>query len=371
MTAAAVPMVVVIPDIFIRGKWKIHVSLSHVTAITLGILVYLLPFLYASITADGYGQSGLALAFRENLQRFFNAFDHKEPFYCYLYYVPFLFLPWIFFVGGAILDRFRGFRGLSDVEKWLSLAVLGIFFLFTLSSSRRSYYILPIIPFLSLFTADFVLAPQSIRIREISVKAQTVFLAAAGLIALFSPLLIPLIRAWTGFEPPPELWLSAFAAGAFCLMCLVAGRSGFFIRVAGDQMSASLASLVLAGLVLLGAFFCFQQNSLEIYRTNKPFLLELKKNISDIPPERIGLSKNMAFVLFYLDARRPLWDLAKHANLEHFLHIKGKKIIIARKRDAKRILPALPAGSYRQTLAARTFPWSRRNEKRLVAWEVF
>ncbi len=119
LTAVAVPIVALLPDILSHGRWKQYLSLSNALALILAIMVYLLPFAYAGLTAKGYGESGLVLAFRENLLRFFKAFDHKEPFYCYLYYVPLLFLPWAFLLAGAATDRTLNFSELDAHQRWL------------------------------------------------------------------------------------------------------------------------------------------------------------------------------------------------------------------------------------------------------------
>lgn len=371
LTAVAVPAVAVLPDILSGGRWKEHLSLSNAAALVLGLLVYVLPFVYAALTANGYGENGLALAFRENLLRFFRAFDHKEPFYCYLYYVPFLFMPWIFLLAGAAWDRIRNWRGLEEGQRWIGLSVLGIFLLFTLSSSRRSYYILPILPFLALFTADFLIRPFSQRTRDLAVKSQAVLLAIAGLAELSTPALWPVIKAWNGFSPPPSLKLATLLTGASALLVLAAGRTSLWKGLFSDSLYSRLTSLVLSAFVILGGFFCFQQNSLEVYRTRKPFILKLKKMIPDIPPERIGMSKNMAGVVFYLDLPRPLVDLQQPGALAGFLEKPGQKVIISRKKDAGRIIPQIPPGSCRKLLAAREFSWSHRNDKGLVAWKVY
>lgn len=371
LTAVAVPIVALLPDILSRGRWKQYLSFSNGLALTLAIVVYLLPFVYAELTAKGYGESGLSLAFRENILRFFRAFDHKEPFYCYLYYVPLLFLPWVFLLVGAAVDRALNFRKLDENQRWLVLAVLAIFLLFTLSSSRRSYYIMPIIPFLALFVADFILRPANARIRSLTLSGQAVILFIAGLVLFVSPLLWPLIEAETGFAAPLSLKVIAAVAGGLALLFLASGRLDFMRKAVANNGLRRAIPMLLSAIVLLGGFFCFQQNSLEVYRTRKPFILKLKGLIPDIPPEMIGISKNMAGVVFYLDMQRPVIDVEKQGNLVKFLDQQGEKVIIARKKDAGKILPHLAAGSFKKILSSPEFVWSRRNDKGLVAWKIY
>ncbi len=371
LTAWAVPIVVALPDIFCSKRWKAHISFPNAAALAVAILVYLAPFVYAGLTAKGYGESGLVLAMRENVLRFFNAFDHKGPVYCYLYYVPFLFLPWVFVLAGALGDRIKGFGQLDERRRWLCLAVLGIFLLFTISSSRRSYYILPIVPFLALMIADFLIHPVDPRRRDLSIKCQFILLFIIGVFELSSPLVWPVIKAKTGFVPPHFLKVSTCLTGLVCILCM----SMAWLRRFQDRPSRAIhlrmAPLLLGAFVLLSGFFCFQQNALEVYRTQKPFILKLKAMIAELPPERIGLSKNMAGVVFYLDKPMPVADLEKKGRLTRFLKQEGEKIIIARKRDAWRILPALSSHYFYEILSAPEFRWSKRNDKGLIAWKIF
>ena len=94
LTAVIVPALVIFPDLLREKRWKSLLSGPHFLALIAGAMVYLVPFLYSSMTRGDYGSSGLALVFQENVQRFFNPFDHEEPFYAYFKHVPVLFLPW-------------------------------------------------------------------------------------------------------------------------------------------------------------------------------------------------------------------------------------------------------------------------------------
>jgi 4-amino-4-deoxy-L-arabinose transferase-like glycosyltransferase len=119
----------------------------------LGLAVYLLPF-YLSYLQRGDWEL-LRLMYRENFVRVFQAFDHREPIYDYLKVLPVMLLPWSLWVPGAFgwaVKRFPKHEGFR-----FSLLCFGvIFLLFTASSSRRSYYILPIFPFASILVAGFI-----------------------------------------------------------------------------------------------------------------------------------------------------------------------------------------------------------------------
>ncbi len=94
LTAIIVPALAVAPDLLRERRWRRLLGWRHWLALAIGLLVYILPFLYASFSRADYSSSGVALVIRENIQRFFDPFDHIEPFYIYLKHIPVLFLPW-------------------------------------------------------------------------------------------------------------------------------------------------------------------------------------------------------------------------------------------------------------------------------------
>ncbi len=94
------------------------------------------------------------MAFKENIIRYFRPFDHKEPFYVYFGYVPELVFPWtpLFVAALWTRDHVHSGSAIGRASGW-RLSILLIFLFFTLSGSRRSYYILPILPFCAILTS--------------------------------------------------------------------------------------------------------------------------------------------------------------------------------------------------------------------------
>ena len=97
LTAVVVPILFMIPDMLRERRWKILFSLNHLIALCGGLAFYFAPFIYSAMTAEqGHQLNGIALLFRENIQRYFQPFDHIEPYYVYFYYLP------LFFCHGAL-----------------------------------------------------------------------------------------------------------------------------------------------------------------------------------------------------------------------------------------------------------------------------
>ncbi len=159
LVCPVVVCLVILPDLFLTHSWKKHLRLSVLFAMIPAAIVYMLPF-WASVYFDGhqYGENGLMLVYRENILRYFQPFDHKDPIYAYFIYLPLYLLPWtVFFIPALIALKSR-WKNMSAHSKWIVWSVLLLFLFFTLSGSRRNYYILPVVPFAILLTADWILA---------------------------------------------------------------------------------------------------------------------------------------------------------------------------------------------------------------------
>lgn len=151
---AIVPLIAVFVDVVISGQWRKHCQWSLVLAVLPALLVYLLPFWASShFGGEQYGQSGLYLVYRENILRYFQPFDHEGPIYTYFIFLPIYLLPWTVAFIPALLTLPRRLRQTGLTERWLNWTFLAVFVFFTLSGSRRSYYVLPIVPFAIVFTA--------------------------------------------------------------------------------------------------------------------------------------------------------------------------------------------------------------------------
>jgi 4-amino-4-deoxy-L-arabinose transferase-like glycosyltransferase len=158
LVGAAVTILAILPDIIIHRTWKKHLNWPVLVAIIPAVILYGLPFwASAHFGKQGYAQNGLYEVYHENVMRYFQPFDHKGPIYTYFIYLPIYLLPWAFFFIPALTSlKFRWYT-LSAASKWMVFSTLLLFLFFTLSGSRRSYYVLPIVPFAILLIADWIL----------------------------------------------------------------------------------------------------------------------------------------------------------------------------------------------------------------------
>ncbi|MFO0980795.1 MAG: glycosyltransferase family 39 protein [Planctomycetota bacterium] len=146
LIGAVLPALLLLPDLLRARRWRQLLTVRALLALAPAAAIYLAPFLASSATGESYAQSGLALVLRENVVRYFDPFDHRGPIYTYVIYLPLYLLPWSVFLVPAIASAARRWRVLDPSERWLALACLIGFAFLTASGSRRSYYVLPLLP---------------------------------------------------------------------------------------------------------------------------------------------------------------------------------------------------------------------------------
>ena len=159
LVGPVVAVLAILPDLILQNRWKKYLRFSVLFAIVPAAIIYSLPF-WASTQfgLNTHNENGLYLVYRENILRYFHPFDHKDPIYTYFIYLPIYLLPWTFFFIPALFYLKSCWKMMSVNSKWIVWATLLLFLFFTLSGSRRSYYVLPIVPFAILMTADWILA---------------------------------------------------------------------------------------------------------------------------------------------------------------------------------------------------------------------
>ncbi len=205
LIAPVIVVLVLLPDLLSNNHWRDFLCIKSIMAILIALALYLLPFMISSHTKGGYTENGLFEVFRENILRFFQPFDHQGPWYTYFIYFPVYTLPWtpwifqVFIRHLSKLAPVRKVEGGSEHrtgvyttvhedsstepthkfstgvelrkmsikflwvpknswifgERFLLCSVFSIFIFLSLSGSRRSYYILPIIPFSVMLLSHF------------------------------------------------------------------------------------------------------------------------------------------------------------------------------------------------------------------------
>jgi len=197
-----VPLIAVFIDIVLQRSWKKHLRFSLFLAIIPAVIVYLIPFLASAYFGrQSYGENGLYLVYQENILRYFKPFDHQAPIYTYFIYLPVYLLPSVVLFIPALFSLKTRWNKMTLDSKWIVVTLAALFLFFTLSGSRRSYYVLPMVPFAILLTADWILS-DSIAF----MKKRTWSLAI---------ILVSFIVLFVGVDLLPEWYYSQFGVERF------------------------------------------------------------------------------------------------------------------------------------------------------------
>ncbi|OGV44644.1 MAG: hypothetical protein A2017_07145 [Lentisphaerae bacterium GWF2_44_16] len=379
LISVIIPLLALAPDLIREKRWKIHLRTSHFLAGAAALAIYLLPFLLASMntpdsgltaTLHGSRESGLYMVFRENIERFFKPFDHAEPFYIYLYYLPFLLLPWVvLFVSGAI-EMFPSIRKASRPDAWLMWTLIVVFLFFTASGSRRGYYILPMLPFCALLCAVYWEKRPESALKKISLCILKICFVLLALLETASPLLWPLAKAYIGFTPPALLLYMTPVIGILALAIIFSTRMISDISDSITGTEQRIAPLILAAAVFFAGFFCIQMTAVDIFRSEKSFAFKLKKAARCIKPSEIAFYlKVPPDLLFYMDLPGNVSVLKKSDELEAFVKA-GKGILVSQRGYFEYLLPLLPDKmAQNPSFTENMHPWEKkRKSQKHAVW---
>lgn len=276
------------PAVVRANRWLVNPWTA--VAVPLAAGVYLLPFLL-SVWHTG-ATDGLAMVWRENVRRFVNPHNHVGPPWLYVGVIWVLAAPWCLFLPAALVpppDRADGDR-LARAYFW------AVFLFFTLAASRRSYYLLPVLPPTALLIGRVLTArAESLRPAARLLRAAGWVACGVGFVAT-AAVFVPVARLPAPYHRLPDLpargllatgWVVAASAVALAVGRRPAWRPG-----------------VLAGVVAAGYAYTFGVvlPAVDGLRTRKAFTAEVR-TLTDPDPDRLAL----------FHARDAVFDLGRTA----------------------------------------------------------
>ena len=287
---------------------------------TLGVAIYFAPFLLSAGGPAGAGAGdGLAMVWRENVQRFVAPHNHTGPVYLYAGVVFVLLAPWAAFLPAALVPPPRRTPG----DRFARVYFWAVFAFFTLAASRRSYYLLPVLPAAALLIATTVTAAPG-DLRAVARRLRAVGWAVVGLAVMaLGVLLVP--PAWVLPPPydqfPPLPYPALFAAGWLATLGLiVANLRGRLPRPAGFAAAVALAAF--------GYGFGVAWPAVDDQRTRRVFLAEvLTRTAGD--PDRLAVFHARDSVF---DLGRTVPDYPDAARLDADLRGGTVRWVLARRR---------------------------------------
>lgn len=318
LPALVMPFVVIAPHLLAEKRWLKHLRVSNFLAFFLAAGLYFLPFYLASILpmepplrAQGNELSGLELVWRENIVRVFNAFDHKDPFYSYFYNLPRTLLPWVLVIGVSIAGMVRNWKKLPPPIRELMIGTLAMFVLFCCSTSRRWYYILPVMPFCAVLAAAGLCRGLSVEKWDRPVLLLMRLLVIIGSsLGVASLVGIPLWNHFFKFSPPLLAVIALPAAGLLALGAILIDNQPESPVERWTGLPRRMGSMVLGCAILVVCVFDCVIPSLTRYRTEKQLYDAIRAADLGLSPERIFIWRDDApsKLLFYLDLQRPVTD---------------------------------------------------------------
>ena len=334
-----------------RNRWLFN--WKSIPAIAIGIAIYSFPFWFSK-QVEG-SDKGLQMVWRENVVRFFHPFDHRGPVYLYVYVIFALMAPWAMLLPAALVEAHQRRREQIEPARSDRFALVyfwATFVFYTVSGSRRSYYILPILPAGALLVAR-ILSGDMLRSRWSRILLAigyglTAIGTILGVVVLLPPSMI--LRGSMALLPaaPDRMffaiaWVVSVASIAYVL------RNYRPERVAGSMG-------VIAYCVML-YIFVFAMPAADAYRGEKPFGLQTLQLLR-------GDTSHLALYrtegpLFYLNPPAPLPEFNHLRDFKSALANDDIRWMIVRRRDVPSL--GIPAT---ELLHEASFPWETPEQVR-------
>jgi 4-amino-4-deoxy-L-arabinose transferase-like glycosyltransferase len=328
-----------------RNRW--FFNFYTIAGVAVGIVVYGAPFEISSRLMGS--EKGLQMVFRENVVRFFEPFDHRGPVYLYVYVIFALMAPWSMLLPAALVETHH-FRRIdaepARADRFALVYFWATFIFFTLSGSRRSYYILPILPASAILVARMLTAPDAIRstlARRLTVLGYAIVaLATAGGILLLLPPAAISSGDLAKLPPLPD----KFAFILFWIVSVV----GIVYALRNFSLNRIAISMGAIAYCSLAYIYIFAMPAAEAYRGEKPFGYAALNKIGD-RTDKLALFETQG-PLFYLNPPKPLPEFEKKQDLQDAIANAGIEWFIVRRRD----MPQLDVPTTVE-LSEASFPW--------------
>jgi 4-amino-4-deoxy-L-arabinose transferase-like glycosyltransferase len=328
-----------------RNRW--FFNMSTIAGIALAALVYYLPFEISSRMMGS--QKGLAMVYRENVVRFFHPFDHRGPIYLYVYVIFALMAPWSALLPAALTQTHSLRRAGAEparADRFALVYFWATFIFFTVSGSRRSYYILPILPAAAMLVARMLAHPGELR-STIARRLLTIGYAIIAIAVLGS--IVLLIPAWAILPSPYDALPGLPAKPAFIVFWGVSiAVAGYTIRKFSPyRVAISMGVVAYLAMVYI---FIFAMPAAEAYRGEKPFGYAVLNKIGG-STDGLVLFKTEG-PLFYLNPPKPIPEFDEKQDLLDAIAKGGVRWMIVRRRD----MPKLDTPTTVE-LSEESYPW--------------
>lgn len=358
-----------------RNRWFFNWRTT--VAVALAGAVYFAPF--AISFALTKSASGIYMVYRENIERYFAPFDHRGPIYLYVYAIFGLMAPWSAFLPAALVhahnrseaastlteqspgshprltspatelerDRQERARGLLRSDRFVLVFFWTTFIFFTLSGSRRSYYLLPILPAASILVARIFTVTE----RDLSKSVQFLLKIGFGVVVLVLIFLAASLLPPRMLLPRPYSLLPMLPSRGIFAACwiLSLGAAAFAcIRYSRERI---LISVSVISYLLLSYLFIVAMPAGDQWRGERRFAETTRQLIDEHPTELAAFKTEPP--AFYLGLPEPVPQYEKVEELESAVRQGRIKWVIVRRHD----ISALGVRAH-ETVFEPSYPWS-------------
>ncbi len=313
-----------------RNRW--FFNWYTVAGIAVGGLVYWLPFEISSRMMGS--QKGLAMVYRENVVRFFHPFDHRGPIYLYVYVIFGLMAPWSALLPAALVETHSLRRAGAEparADRFALVYFWATFIFFTLSGSRRSYYILPILPAAAILVARTLAYPGELR----STIARRLLIVGYAIVALgVIAGIVLLVPAWAILPSPYDALPDLPAKPAFILFWIVPVAAVIYTirKFSAYRVAISMGAIAYLAMAYI---YIFAMPAAEAFRGEKPFGYAVLNKIGG-STDHLVLYKTEG-PLFYLNPTKPLPEFENKQDLQNAIANGVAKWMIVRRRDIPKL----------------------------------
>ena len=249
----------------------------------------------------------VALMWKENVVRFFSPFDHTDAPHVYAVSILQFSAPWTFLVFCGLWQTKFWNPGMN--RRWTVGCASGVLLFFLLSGSRRSYYVLPFIPFLTLIAGKS--AVDWMEATRAKMGAMRVGVAAtAGLFICIGAALVYVYLSMPEYRHGSEL--------AVALLTLSGAAAAVGLLYKG-QRTGALSVLLMVFFVVDIWGFTLGMRLAEKERTLKAFARQAGSVIDRVGDENVALfDQATAELVFYLNRKSALTEVKDIGQIDRF-----------------------------------------------------
>ena len=155
------PIGFLLPSLTIVGYLALTKNLKHLKKLEIpwGLVLFagiVSAWLIPACIRGGEAYTNEIL-FTQTIDRFAHAWNHKKPFYYFLYTFPADFLPWVLLLPGALVWGLSKTQRANRADFYFPLCwFITIFIFFSLSTCKRNLYLLPLYPAASIMVGVFL-----------------------------------------------------------------------------------------------------------------------------------------------------------------------------------------------------------------------